>query len=109
MTNVVDLDNRRPHAHGLIQCGRCEYRWVGVWPVGLWWLHCPRCDGAVNMHGTPVQVGVCKFCGRPFTVCPEPDEPYDECLAEDCASYDPSRDADKIFHLAVSRPVGEEQ
>jgi hypothetical protein len=55
----------------------------------------------VNEYGTPITVFRCEFCGGEFTVCPEvADDRLDQwrgCLAEDCASYDPSRDATIYF------------
>lgn len=57
-----------------------------------------------NEYGTPVTVGQCDTCGEEFTVCPKADErrmapggDWANCLATDCASYDPRRDADKFF------------
>lgn len=53
----------------------------------------------MNEYGTFVGVYECETCGQEFTVCPDPqqEEGWENCLAEDCDSYDPSRDADKYF------------
>jgi hypothetical protein len=55
----------------------------------------------VNEHGTPITVFQCEVCGAEFSVCPAVlDEHLDNwrgCLAPSCASYDESRDADKMF------------
>lgn len=55
----------------------------------------------VNEFSTPVSVHICEFCGVEFTVCPPvPDEKLDDwrgCMALECKSYDPERDADKFF------------
>jgi len=54
-----------------------------------------------NEHGTPVSVFRCEYCGRKFTVTPAvPDINADNwkgCLAPGCASYDESRDVDKML------------
>lgn len=55
----------------------------------------------VNEYGTPITVFVCEYCNREFSCCPAiPDDRLDNwrgCLATDCISYDPERDADKFF------------
>lgn len=54
---------------------------------------------SVNEHGTLVSLHTCDACEEEFTVCP----PVEHaawggcCLAEKCESYDPVRDADKMF------------
>ena len=53
----------------------------------------------VNRYGTRISVHTCRTCGRPFTVCP-PVIHMDwggVCLDVTCISYDPARDADKLF------------
>lgn len=52
-----------------------------------------------NQYGTKVSVHICDTCGDKFTVCPAVgDKPsWENCLRPECASYDPSRDADKLF------------
>lgn len=60
---------------------------------------------AVNEYGTPVAEFVCKTCGKPYTVCPVPkprsERAWENCLAPECPSYDPKRDADKLFEQGV--------
>ena len=53
-------------------------------------------DTKVNEFGTPISEHTCKDCGREFTLCPaDTDGTFgDKCLADDCISYDPDRDAE---------------
>lgn len=46
-----------------------------------------------NEHGVKVTEYICDTCGNTFTVCPGVDD-WDNCLAENCASYDPEREVD---------------
>lgn len=55
-----------------------------------------------NEFGTPVDAYQCETCGERFTVCPANedrscDDQWTGCLATSCESYDPARDADKLF------------
>ena len=100
MSNVISLDEMRPHRTGVVECARCNYKWVGVWLADAKYLHCPECDGTINEYGTAVSAHTCKLCHRRYTVCPEVsiDDPYwENCLSEDCTSYDASRDVDRFF------------
>ena len=65
-----------------------------------------------NEYGTPVSAHICDTCGGDFTVCPAAsvDSPdWDNCLADECDSYDPGRDADILFmsdkEIAETKPV----
>jgi hypothetical protein len=55
----------------------------------------------VNEHGTPVTWFRCETCGGEFTVCPavppEREANWTGCLADECSSYDPARDASIYF------------
>lgn len=79
-----------------------------------------------NEYGTPVTLFSCPGCGTTFTVCPAvPDDllgQWSGCLGEGCSTYDPARDADKLFdegkvrrrgdrsHIQlVPKPEGDEQ
>ncbi len=42
-SNVVSLDENRPHVAGPVVCTRCEHSWVAVRPVGVIFLECPKC------------------------------------------------------------------
>jgi len=61
----------------------------------------PLTTHADDEYGAPVLAAVCTACGRPFTVCPAPPpekaDQWRECLADDCPSYDLSRDVDLFF------------
>lgn len=52
-----------------------------------------------NAYGTEISRFQCETCGQEFTVCPKPDQhsQWASCLARECASYDPARDADLLF------------
>ena len=53
-----------------------------------------------NEYGTTVSKHVCDTCGGEFTVCPAafPEtKGWDSCLQPQCASYDASRDVDKML------------
>lgn len=54
-----------------------------------------------NEYGKPVTMFWCDGCKSTFTVCPPvEDEHLDQwtgCLGANCSTYDPERDADKLF------------
>lgn len=59
-------------------------------------------ERTTNEYGTPVDRYKCETCGDVFTVCPAHDDRSEDdqwagCLATICASYDPARDADRLF------------
>ena len=51
----------------------------------------------LNEFGVTVSVHTCWACGDEFTVCPPAGEDWGGCMAPNCPSYDPKRDADKLF------------
>ena len=61
----------------------------------------PFLEDGQNEYGTPVSRFKCETCGDKFTICPVvvPDKHGDwsDCLATQCDSYDPNRDADLFF------------
>lgn len=60
-----------------------------------------------NEYGTPVSEFMCYECKQFFTVCPAVDVEKrqewdgDGCLAVDCPTYDPARDADFLFEMGL--------
>lgn len=52
-----------------------------------------------NEYGTPVAEFKCDTCGTIYTICPQPEnlDNWQNCMAEGCESYDPSRDVDWMF------------
>lgn len=58
-----------------------------------------RLATTTNEYDVPVAHYRCATCGALYTITPAPeqDEHWDNCLAPECASYDPSRDIDKWF------------
>lgn len=43
MSDIVDLNEHRPHVSGPVVCTRCRHKWVAVRPVGADLLECPAC------------------------------------------------------------------
>lgn len=97
--SIHDINEAKPHMETSVLCGRCGHKWVAVHPETTYTLECPGCHGWVNEYGTPVGAFTCAVCDRPFSVCPEPDEAWQHCLADDCGSYDPIRDVDRFIDL----------
>jgi len=61
---------------------------------------------SVNEYGALVSVLTCAQCGREVTVCPALGDDWrerwgDGCLADNCPSYDLSRDVDTFFEPLV--------
>ena len=102
---VIDIDTARPHRTTHVECHICAHTWVAVYPETAKGLECPGCHIWVNEYGTPVYVNNCRICGREYSVCPHPDsiEDWQECLSEDCESYDPKRNADIYFEMGLVR------
>lgn len=53
-----------------------------------------------NEYGTRISKHRCETCGNEFTLCPAifPEQKgWENCLAVGCASYDRSRDLDRLF------------
>lgn len=51
-------------------------------------------------EGYSASLHVCETCGVEFTLCPavEPSElGWENCLSDDCVSYDPHRDTEVLF------------
>ena len=54
----------------------------------------------LNEYGTPVSFHICDTCGSEFNVCPAktPEaKGWGSCMSTVYPSYDPRRDADKLF------------
>jgi hypothetical protein len=94
MNNLIELDTARPHYITYIQCKLCGCEWIAVYTEKTKALECPGCHEFVNTYGTGVSKHVCETCGSDFTVCPPATNPenWRNCMADGCASYDPSRD-----------------
>lgn len=93
---VIDFASRRPP----IICDHCRKRFIVVRTNAGNCYQCPACHWWVNEYGMVISVHKCKTCDRQFTVCPPIPvgvSGWDECLADDCASYDRARDADRFF------------
>lgn len=107
MADVIDIQARRPHNTTHITCKECGHDWVAIYPADAQKLECPGCHSWLNHCGTRVFANTCATCGRAFTVCPPPKRPEDwqHCLARECASYDPHRDADRFFDLIEREPI----
>lgn len=46
MTDIVELDEHRPHISGPVVCTRCRHKWTAVRPVGTDLLECPVCGAS---------------------------------------------------------------
>ena len=105
MSKITHIDSARPHIEASIECGFCNHAFHASYPENANYIKCPDCHGFVNEYGTAVFVNTCKKCNREFSLCPMPTEEnikhWDNCLADDCASYDPKRDADKLFEQGL--------
>lgn len=49
MSDVLQLDEHRPHEQGPVICARCQHTWVAVRPVGVTHMECPNCGAGVGM------------------------------------------------------------
>ena len=49
MTDILTLDEHRPHEAGPVICARCQHHWVAVRPSGATGLECPKCGAAMGM------------------------------------------------------------
>ena len=65
-----------------------------------------------NEYGTPVSWHLCQTCGYYFSLCPAVSYAapgWNYCMADECASYDPDRDADILFmsdkEIAEQKPI----
>lgn len=47
-TNLVDLDDHRPHIAGPVLCLRCENEWTAVRQLGAEALECPKCSAMMG-------------------------------------------------------------
>lgn len=68
---------------------------------------------SVNEYGTPVSVLDCPDCGNTVTLCPvvppERQGQWTGCMADDCPSYDVTRDADIWFDAAMEAGLVERE
>lgn len=48
MTDIVNLDEHRPHISGPVVCTRCRHKWVAVRPVGVDLLECSACGASLG-------------------------------------------------------------
>ena len=97
---VVHIDRARPQIDHSIKCKACDHEWDITVSENTNEFNCPSCHILVNEYGTPISSHVCKTCKRPFTVVPAvpvDSKAWENCLADDCASYDPNRDASYLF------------
>lgn len=43
MSDIINLDDHRPHRSGQAKCTNCKHVWAAVSPVGCDDLECPEC------------------------------------------------------------------
>lgn len=101
MKNIIDINSLKTRTTISLACKECGLDQLAVTYEGQGALECKGCKTRINEYGTQVSVSICTSCNREFSVCPVPKEPWPECLADDCASYDPARDVDRFFGLVV--------
>lgn len=69
MSDVVDLNSRRPHLEGAAKCVECQHVWQAVAPTGTWQLECPACGllkgvwKFITVPGRDIEIYVCE-CGN---------------------------------------------
>ena len=73
MSNVISMDDHRPHLSGPCQCVACRHEWVAVAPVGTTVMTCPSCGehkgGRFSMILPPGDtMDGCGLCGNVFFV-----------------------------------------
>ena len=60
-TNIVNLDDHRPHDASYVACMACGKDWVAVFPISVKRLQCPKCAA---MAGEPVQIHNSEWVSR---------------------------------------------
>ena len=53
-SQIVTLEDYRPHSAGLVACTECGRRWTAVAPVAVKVFECPDCG---KMYGYPEEEG----------------------------------------------------
>ena len=51
MSEIVNIDDHRPHEARYVACMKCANDWVAVYPAGVTGLECPKCG---EIAGEPV-------------------------------------------------------
>ena len=71
----------------------------------------PKLADTFNEYGTPVTLFRCDTCEETYTVCPAVADcdlhHWINCLAVNCASYDPALDVDQLFDEGRVYRVGD--
>ncbi len=60
MSDVVTLDDMRPHMQGPVVCTRCQHSWTAVRPRGTGYLECPKC-GAIAGGSLTLMLGYAEY------------------------------------------------
>lgn len=84
MSNVISLDDFRPHLSGPAICSGCHHEWQAVAPVGAWELECPKCGRMMGLWKYAFQPETFYECGcgsHLFYVVP------DGCRCRECGAY----------------------
>ena len=110
MSNVIDLDSRRPNPHssGQAKCLACNFSWVAVAPVGTHQHECPRCHTMrgvwIHPHALSSAYGTytCFSCsGRAFEIARHREGGY-WIMCMTCGQL---HGLDDVFPPADNRPV----
>jgi len=73
MSNVVSINEYRPHISGEARCIHCSHEWVAVVPSGTVRLECPECSllkGALVHTCYPKEYWECDCGNDLFMVSP---------------------------------------
>ena len=54
MSDIVNIDDYRPHMVQEVKCNHCGYEWVAVFPEDTEKLECPKCAKKVNGHAIDI-------------------------------------------------------
>lgn len=54
MSDVISLDEHRPHMTGTVRCLACGHNWHAVAPLGTLFLECPECHTEKGVWHRPV-------------------------------------------------------
>jgi hypothetical protein len=70
MSNVISINQAKPHISGDAHCIGCGHDWVAVAPIGTSVIDCPECKGAkgifVNLCCKLSEAHLTCSCGNDF-------------------------------------------
>ena len=54
MSDIINLNEHRPHLTGDAICVACKHKWIAFASIGEWWFECPICGTDNGLWVTPV-------------------------------------------------------